>query len=198
MSLVRLVLLASLCLLQPGPHCVVDSSYAVGKVSGSWIWAKSLQKISGLWRFLAIGHVKWGVPHTIINGWVDHQFYHWQHWYPGPFVLLEHSPNTLHNRFVHPFHLSVGLQMVSGWKDDFCPHQSPKCTPKMRYETRIVVVQDRLWNAEVADNMVKKQRSNNRGSETPIPLTKRTRDKACQLRKFVDSYKQTSISLTNR
>ena len=66
--LVCLVLLASLCLLQPGPHRVVDSSYAVGKVASSWVWAKSLQKISGLRRFLAIGHVKWGVPHTVING----------------------------------------------------------------------------------------------------------------------------------
>ena len=69
MSLVRLVLLASLCLLQPGPHCVVDISYAVGKVSSSWVWAKFLQKISGLCRFLAIGHVKGGVPRTVINGW---------------------------------------------------------------------------------------------------------------------------------
>ena len=68
MSLVHLVLLASLCLLQPGPHHVVDSSYVVGKVSSSWLWAKSLQKISGFRRFLAIGHVKWGVPHTVTNG----------------------------------------------------------------------------------------------------------------------------------
>ena len=66
-SLVCLVLLASLCLLQPGLHHVVDSINAVGKVSGSWVWAKSLQKISGLCPFLAIGHVKWGVPRTVIN-----------------------------------------------------------------------------------------------------------------------------------
>ena len=59
-SLIHLVLLASLCLLQPGPHHMVDSSYAVSKVSSSWVWAKSLQKISGLRRFLAIGYVKWG------------------------------------------------------------------------------------------------------------------------------------------
>ena len=25
--------------------------------------------------------------------------------------------------------------MVRGWKDDFCPHQSPKCAPKVRSET---------------------------------------------------------------
>ena len=62
----------------------------------------------------------------------------------------------------------------------------------------IAVVQDQLWNAKVVDNMVKKQRSNNRGGETPVPLTKRTRDKVCQLRKVVDSYKQTSVSLANR
>ena len=68
MSIVHLVLLASLCFLQPGPHHAVDSTYAVGKVAGSWVWAKSLQKISRLRRFLAIGHVKGGVPRTIING----------------------------------------------------------------------------------------------------------------------------------
>ena len=50
---------------------------------------------------------------------------------------------------------------------------------------------------ELPNNMVKKQRSNNRGGETPIPPTKRTRDKVCRLTKFVNSYKQTSVSLTN-
>ena len=59
------------------------------------------------------------------------------------------------------------------------------------------VMQDRLWNAEMVDDMVKKLRSNNRGSETPVHPTKRTRDKACQLRKFFDSHKQTSVSMTN-
>ena len=62
--------------------------------------------------------------------------------------------------------------MVRRWKDDFCPHQSPKCTPKMWREMHVAVMQDRLWNTEVADNMVKKQRSNNRGGETPSPRPK--------------------------
>ena len=43
-----------------------------------------------------------------------------------------------------------------------------------------------------------KTKKQQQGRWDPIPPTKRTRDKACQLRKFVDSHKQTGVSLTNR
>ena len=195
--LVYLVLLASLCLLQPGPHHVVDSSYAVVKVSSSWVQAKSLQKIRGLRCFLAIGHVKGEYPilsltvKLITNstaGNTDTQV---------PLCSL----STAQTHYITVlFALSI-YPSVSGWYADekmtFVPIKAQSACQKCKVKCVSRSCKTDFGMLKWRTTWSKNKEATTGAVRPPSPPTKRTRDKACQLRKFVDSHKQTSVSMTN-